>query len=192
VRLWRALPLDPKAKAREAEGALWFQRLQQGGGRHDNPDLYGCLYVAEEAVSCVAELLAPFRGTGRLLPSMLLRYGKPLALASLELEDGVTVVDLDDPSTLIATGLRPSQVATRRRTATQRQAADVYESHPGAVAIRWWSTLESSWINWTLFDRAEGALEVAQVVDLSVEHPTVAEAAESLGLLPPPGSGPRR
>jgi hypothetical protein len=27
---------------------------------------------------------------------------------------------------------------------------------------------------------------------LSVEHPTVAEAAESLGLLPPPGSGPRR
>lgn len=183
MRLWRALPLDRKAEAREAGGALWFPRLQQGGGRHDNPDLYGCLYVAEQAVSCVAELLAPFRGTGRLLPSMLLRYGKPLALASLELEDGVTVVDLDDPSTLIATGLQPSQVATRRRTATQRQAADVYESHPEAVAIRWWSTLESSWINWTLFDRAEAALEVGEVEELGPEHPVILEAADLLGLL---------
>jgi hypothetical protein len=184
VRLWRALPLDRSAKANEAGGALWFPRLQQGGGRHDNPDLYGCLYVAEEAVSCVAELLAPFRGTGALLPSMLVRYGKPLALATVELEDGVTVVDLDDPSTLIATSLRPSQVATRKRTVTQRQAADVYDSHSEAVAIRWWSTLESSWINWTLFDRAEGALAVGRVDELSADHPVVLEAAELLGLAP--------
>jgi hypothetical protein len=184
VRLWRALPLDSGAKAREAGGPLWFPRLQQGGGRHDNPDLYGCLYVAEEPVSCVAELLAPFRGTGKLLPSMLVRYGKTLALAAIELEDGVTVVDLDDPSTLIATDLRPSQVATRRRTVTQRQAAEVYESHPGAVGIRWWSTLESSWINWTLFDRAEMSLALGDVDELTVGHPVVLEAAELLGLAP--------
>ncbi len=182
MRLWRALPLDRKARADEVGGPLWFPRLQQGGGRHDNPDLYGCLYVTEEPVSAVAELLAPFRGTGRLLPSMLVRYGKPLALAALDLEDGATVVDLDDPSTLIATGLRPSRVATRRRPVTQRQAAEVYESHPEAVAIRWWSTLESSWINWTLFDRAEGALEVGEVAELTVEHPVVAEAADLMGL----------
>lgn len=171
-------------------GALWFPRLQQGGGRHDNPDLYGCLYVTEEAVSAVAELLAPFRGTGKLLPSMLVRYGKPLALAALELEDGVTVVDLDDPSTLIATDLRPSQVATRRRAVTQGQAAWVYESHPEAVAIRWWSTLESSWINWTLFDRAEAALSLGEVVELTVEHPVVLEAADLLGLIPSRASAP--
>jgi len=182
VRLWRALPVDRSAKAREMGGALWFPRLQQGGGRHDNPDLYGCLYVAEDPVSAVAELLAPFRGTGRLLPSMLVRYGKALALAALELEDGVTVVDLDEPSTLIATGLRPSQVATRRRTVTQRQAADVYEAHAEAVAIRWWSILESSWINWTLFDRSETSLRAAEVDELTVEHPVASEAAELLGL----------
>lgn len=182
MRLWRALPLDKSAKAREMGGALWFPRLQQGGGRHDNPDLYGCLYVAEDAVSAVAELLAPFRGTGKLLPSMLVRYGKSLALASLELEDGVTAIDLDDPSTLIATGLRPSQVATRRRTVTQRQAAEVYGSHPAAVGIRWWSTLESRWINWTLFDRAENSLEVTEVEGLTLAHPVVAEAGDLLGL----------
>lgn len=184
MRLWRALPLDPRAKPAEAGGPLWFPRLQQGGGRHDNPDLYGCLYVAEEAVSAVAELLAPFRGTGKLLPSMLVRYGRPLALAALELAEGAMVVDLDEPATLLATGLRPSQVATRKRTLTQRQAADVYESHPKALAIRWWSTLESSWINWTLFDRAEDALEATKVDELTVEHPVVHEAAELLGLAP--------
>lgn len=183
MRLWRALPLDSGAKAREAGGPLWFPRLQQGGGRHDNPDLYGCLYVAEDPVSAVAELLAPFRGTGRLLPSMLIRYGKPLALAAIEIEDGATVIDLDDPATLLAIDLRPSQVATRRRTATQRQAAEFYESHPRAVAIRWWSTLESSWINWTLFDRAGGLLRVAEIRDLTVGEPVVDEAAEFLGLI---------
>ena len=182
MRLWRALPLDKGAKAREAGGSLWFPRLQQGGGRHDNPDLYGCLYVAEEAVSAVAELLAPFRGTGKLLPSMLVRYGKQLSLAGLELEEGATVVDLDDPSTLIATSLRPSRVATRRRIATQRQAAEIHESHPAALAIRWWSTLESSWINWTLFDRAEEALKLGDVDELTVDHPVVLEAADLLGL----------
>lgn len=182
MRLWRALPLDRSAKATEAGGPLWFPRLQQGGGRHDNPDLYGCLYVAEDPVPAVAELLAPFRGTGKLLPSMLVRYGKPLTLAAIELEDGVTVVDLDDPSTLIATDLRPSQVATRKRTVTQRQAADVYESHPAAVAIRWWSTLESSWINWTLFDRVETSLNIGDIDELTVGHPVVLEAADLLGL----------
>lgn len=182
MRLWRALPLDRSAKATEAGGALWFPRLQQGGGRHDNPDLYGCLYVAEEPVSAVAEMLAPFRGTGRLLPSMLVRYELPLVLAAIEMQDGATVVDLDDPSTLIATGLRPSQVATRRRVATQRQAADVYESHPEALAIRWWSTLESRWINWTLFDRGAEQLEVGESDELTVGHSLVQEAAELLGL----------
>ena len=133
-------------------------------------------------MSAVAELLAPFRGTGKLLPSMLVRYEQPLALASLDLQEGVTVVDLDDPSTLIATGLRPSLVATRHRTVTQRQAADVYESHPAAIALRWWSTLESSWINWTLFDRAERSLEVAEAMELTIDHPVVHEAADLLGL----------
>lgn len=183
MRLWRALPLDRKAKPEEAGGALWFPRLQQGGGRHDNPDLYGCLYVAEQAVSAVAELLAPFRGTGRLLPSMLVRYGTPLSLAALDLDEGITVVDLDDPSTLIATDLRPSLVATRKRELTQRQAAEIYESHPNALGLRWWSTLESSWINWTLFDRAGESLALAETQELTVDHPVVLEAADLLGLL---------
>lgn len=182
MRLWRALPLDKGARADEAGGPLWFPRLQQGAGRHDNPDLYGCLYVAEEPVSAVAEMLAPFRGTGRLLPSMLVRYGKPLSLAALQLEDGLTAVDLDEPSALIATGLRPSLVATRKRTLTQQQAADIYKANSTAIGIRWWSTLESTWLNWTLFDRAAPNLAVEETRELTIGDPVVAEAADLLGL----------
>jgi RES domain len=119
-------------------------------GRHDNPDLYGCLYVSEEPISAVAELLAPFRGAGTLLPSMLVRFGLPLALASLELPDKARFIDLDDPVALSAEGLRPSRVATRHRSITQGQAAEIHALHPEVIAIRWWSTLEASWINWTL------------------------------------------
>jgi hypothetical protein len=178
------LPLSPEATGGEAGGPLWFPRQQQGGGRHDNPDLYGCLYLAEEPVSAVAEMLAPFRGSGRLLPSMLVRYGNPLALAALRLKDGLPAIDLDWPATLFETGLHPSRVATRRRSITQRQAAELHESEPAAVAIRWWSTLESTWINWTLFDRAAPSLAVERVRELHVEDPVVLEAAGLLGLFP--------
>ena len=58
---------------------------------------------------------------------------------------------------LDARGLRPSQVATNRRAVTQPDAARLFDAHPDAAGLRWWSTLEASWINVTLFDRAAGA-----------------------------------
>lgn len=184
MRLWRALPLDEHVRAEEPGGALWFPREQQGAGRHDNPELYGCLYVSEEPVSAITEQLASFRGTGALLPSMLVRFGLPLALASLELRDEATVVDLDDPAVLSAESLHPSQVATRRREVTQAHAAELHAAHPDAVAIRWWSTLEATWINWTVFDRAAEKLDLEQASRLEIDDPLVLEAADFLGLSP--------
>jgi RES domain len=182
VRLWRTLPLDRRAAAEDAGGALWFPREQQGYGRHDNPDLYGCLYVAEDAVSAVAEALAAFRGAGGLTASMLNHLGRPLALAEIALSEEAVVVDLDDPEILVAEELRPSRIATRARGITQGLAADLYRAHPDAVALRWWSTLEASWINWTLFDSAAPALEVIKVAELRVDDAAVRDAAALLGL----------
>jgi hypothetical protein len=182
VRLWRTLPLDRRAAADQAGGALWFPREQQGYGRHDNPDLYGCLYVAEDAVSAVAESLADFRGTGRLTASMLVHMGRPLALAEIELPDEAVVIDLDDPAILTAEELRPSRVATRARGITQGIAAELHRAHPEAVALRWWSTLEASWINLTLFDRAATRLTIADVAELRIDDPVVRDAAALLGL----------
>lgn len=182
MRLWRVLPLDRRARATRPGGALWFPRERQGPGRHDNPELYGCMYAAEDPASATAEQLAPFRGTGALLPSMLVRFELPLALVGLDLDGGPAVVDLDDPATLHAEGLCPSQVATRKRSVTQIQAAEIHAAHPEAIALRWWSTLEASWINWTVFDHAAPALSVGEIAKLEVDDPVVQEAAEFLGL----------
>lgn len=116
------------------------------------------------------------------MPSMLLRFGLPLALASIELAEAMPAVDLDDPQILGEQGLRPSQVATRLRSATQLQAAEIHAAHQDAVGIRWWSTLEASWINWTLFDRGAPALELTEASPLGVQSPVVLEAADLLGL----------
>jgi hypothetical protein len=154
----------------------------QGSARHDSPDRYGCLYLAEVAVSAVAETLAPFRGTGDLHPELLVRSGRQLALAELELAEHATLIDLDDPAMLVTESLRPSIVVTGQRSVTQDYAVGQFERHTDAAGLRWWSTLEASWIQVTLFDRALGGLSVHGVRTLAVDDEAVAAAASYLGL----------
>ncbi len=180
--LWRVLPWDRAAAPDAPGGATWFPRPFQGVGRHDNPEQYGCLYLAEDPVSCLAETLAPFRGSGADAGDLLHRGGRPLSLARLALAPSVRLLDLDDPAVLVAEGLRPSQVATGERTATQRDAAALHARHPRAGGLRWWSTLEASWANVTLFDRVAPRLKVEEVRTLQVGDPQVSAAARFLGL----------
>jgi hypothetical protein len=179
VILWRCFAWDGEAASGEPGSPDWFPRPFQGGGRHDNPDVYGCLYVTDREASGIVEQLAPFRGN-RMLPSFLVRRGLPLALARLELDDAATVVDLDDPSELARRLLRPSQVATRQRDRTQPQALAAYAE--GADALSWWSTHESLWTNVTVFDRAAPSLRVGDVRVLGPGDAALAEAAEFLGM----------
>jgi hypothetical protein len=183
VTVWRVLPWQPASKPREPGGALWFPRELQGAGRHDNPDLYGCLYVGERPISPIAEALAPFRGTGSLDAAMLWRGGMSLAVAEISLSEQGSVLDLDDPAVLTHTGLRPSRVATSERDLTQAYAARLHALHPPPAALRWWSTIEASLMNLTIFDRAHEALELIDVQQLSVDHAAVQEAADLLGLI---------
>jgi hypothetical protein len=180
--LHRVFPRDPRAAPGEPGGSLFWPRGLQGYGRHDNPELYACFYASEARVSPVAEALAPFRGSGEVVPGMLERGGRPLALAALELPDEVPLVDLDEPSMLAAEELRPSQVATRRRSLTQGQAARLFEKHERVAGLRWWSSLESLWINVTLFDRAEPVMAAGEVETLTPDSEPVREAASLLGL----------
>lgn len=180
--LWRVLPWDRAAAPDAPGGATWFPRPFQGVGRHDNPEQYGCLYLAEEPVSCLAEALAPFRGSGAEVGDLLRRGGRPLSLARLELAPSVRLLDLDDPAVLVDAGLRPSQVATGDRTRTQRDAGTLHARHRRLGGLRWWSTLEASWANVTLFDRTSARLTVAEVTPLSAGDGAVTQAARFLGL----------
>jgi hypothetical protein len=177
VILFRCFAWDDRAEPADPDGPLWFPRMYQGDGRHDNPDLYGCLYVSAAALSTVVEQLARFRGQ-RLTAGMLRRRGLPLALAELELADRAELVDLDDPVVLRRERLRPSLVATRRRELTQPQARVLYTRRPAAAGLLWWSTYEAQWANVTVFDRAAGLLQVKSVRALTLDDPAVVEGAE--------------
>ena len=181
MRLYRAFAWNSTARPEAPDGPLWFPRPFQGEGRHDQPATYGCLYLADRAISCVAEQLAAFRGQ-RLTAAMLRRRQLPLALAAIDLDDQAVIIDLDDPAVLRRERLRPSAVATRRRDVTQAQAFDLHRRHPDAAGLRWWSIWEALWANLTIFDRAAARLHLHDVHELTLGHPTVAEAADLFGL----------
>jgi hypothetical protein len=181
--LYRCFAWNERARPDQADSPLWFPREFQGDGRHDNPDVYGCLYLTDREGSGVVEQLARFRSQ-RLIKAMLVRRGLPLAIATLELPDSAELLDLDDPAELRRRRLRPSRVATRDRSITQPQALAVYRE-TRAAGIRWWSIHESLWANYTLFDRAVRRLKVQDVRALELGDPAVSEAADFLGL--PPG-----
>ena len=182
MRLWRAFPWDPGAGEGDGGHPLYVPRAAQGGGRHDNPLLYGALYLSEEAVAAVGELLAHLRGQWLEDPD-LERSGRRLALVPLEAEVDGRLFDLDDPAVLLARSLAPSRVATGRREVTQRWAQELFRARPQRAGIRWWSTLESSWLHVTLFDRAVKRVSVPSPPEpLRTNHPVVRAAADALGI----------
>lgn len=179
--LYRCFAWRRGARDDGPDGPLWYPRVFQGDGRHDNPEEYGCLYLSDRPHSCIVEQFAAFRGQ-RMMASMLRRRGLPLALARLELDDRAVLLDLDDPTVLRREHLRPSRVATRDRAITQAQALDLHRRHADAAGLRWWSVWEALWSNVTLFDRAARALRMLDVRELTLDDPDCREAAEFFGL----------
>jgi len=182
--LYRLFPSLPGAGLTEPGGALFVPRSDQGGGRHDNPEAYGALYLSRVPSASVAELLIVLR-TQRVLPQHLTAEGFPYAIASIEDASLDHLLDLDDPRNLVARKLRPSGIATRNREKTQPLALTLYQE--GADGFEWWSTIEASWINVTLFaDRAVDALRISGEPELlTLDHPAVLEAAETVGIVLP-------
>jgi hypothetical protein len=180
--LYRLFPYDPEAGDHDEGGALHVPRLLQGAGRHDNPERYGVLYGSRAPVAVVAEFLRRFRDRPVTDPVLRWERGLPYALAALDESAVPALLDLDDPAVLSARELRPSEVATRRRRETQELALTLYGE--GIAGFEWWSTIEASWINVTLFqDRAARHLRLARAPErLTRDHPLVGQAAEAVGV----------
>ncbi len=180
--LYRLFPWDPAAEASAPGGALFNPRVQQGRARHDNPDLYGALYTARVEESAVAEWLAGFRGQVLGAGDFVRVDGRRWAVVGLDDAALGGTVDLDDPAELAARRLRPSRVATRARLTTQDVAGALFAE--GIPGFGWWSTLEASWPNVTLF--AERALDALRVADgpreIGIHDPAVRAAAAAIGV----------
>ena len=168
----------PGAPPTESGGALYVDRALQGKSRHDNPTQFAALYTSRQPESAVAERIRGFQGRTMTDLQFQRTDGRRYALAVLEDAAVTDVVDLDDPAELVRLDFRPSQVATRDRATTQRIAMTIFEE--GASGLVWWSVLEGSWLNVTLF--AERTVERLSVTGepepLSVTHPLVMAAAE--------------
>jgi hypothetical protein len=179
--LYRVFSWVPGAPANEPGGPLFVPRFDQGSGRHDN-DAYGVLYLSRSKISPIAEQLKDYVGRPWGATS-LLREGSPLSLASIDDEGLDGLLDLDDPRNLVTRQLRPSRVATRRRKPTQQMALAIYQE--GVPGFEWWSTIEASWINVTLFEeRVADQLTLSEEPEpLTLDHPAVREAAEAVGVL---------
>lgn len=179
--LYRLFPHEPGAGPHDEWGPLRVARAYQGWGRHDNPDAYGALYLSREPAAAVVERLRRLLGR-ELSEARLHPKGRTLSLAGID--DGALdpLPDLDDPQELLDRGLRPSVVASRERDRTQPIALAAFEE--GHDGISWWSTVEASWTNVTLFaERALPKLSLAGDPEpLSMEHPALLEAAEAIGL----------
>ena len=171
---------------------LRVPRARQGGGRHDDPGRYTALYLAREPIGAIAEAIQAFRGQELTAEALVRPDGVRRSLATIDDSSVPPLLDLDEPKVLDARGLRPSGVATGIRRVTQRIAATAFDD--GAVGLSWWSTLEASWTNVTLFaERLAERLPIVETEVLSLDHPALIEAAERLGvrLPPPPGRGRR-
>ena len=181
MTLYRLFPHRPDASIHEEGGALHVPRAHQGNGRHDSPDLYGALYLSYTRASAIAEHLKHHRGR-RVGPGQFLWEREHYALALFDEARLEPLIDLDEPRELTRHGLRPSSVATRDRDVTQGYARAVHAE--GAAGLAWWSTLESSWINVTLFaERAFPHLALAgEPEPVTTDHPAVREAAEVIGV----------
>jgi hypothetical protein len=175
-------PYLPGKRPREEGGPLHVPRKRQGIGRHDNPDHYGALYLSRNPESAIAERIQAFRGQKLTTDDFRRQDGSRYAVVALDEARLENLVDLDDPAELHRRRIRPSLVATRNRTVTQPLALELYRE--GISGFLWWSTLEASWSNATLFvERAAPRLKIVETPEpLSIELPALRTAADLLGV----------
>lgn len=182
MRLFRVFDWNSRSLGEGFGGPLFVHRARQGAGRHDVPELSGAWHLSQSPVAAVAETLQYLRGHTITADDFARVGGMRKALAAVDLADRALPIDLDDPRELERRRWRPSRIATLHRPTTQAVARTMFVT--GAVGFSWWSGLEASWINVTLFH--ERALPLVSLAGrprpLSPSLKEVREAAEHLGI----------
>jgi hypothetical protein len=144
------------------------------------PDTDGVLYTSQSGASAVAEIIQVFRGNTVDNSDFKLIDGSVYCLVHLFLENSANLIDLTQSSLLAKLGINPPEIATLQRPVTQQLARRLYRE--GYDGFLWWSNLEASWTNLTLFaGRIKNRLSVVPPIKaLSVDLPEVIEAARIL------------
>lgn len=182
MKLYRVFPWIESAASDEAGGVFFVP--PQGTGRIDNPEHYGVLYASDSAAGAIAEAFTrnPYRmhWTPRMLRPRLPDAVTAIAEITPRASD-ILLCDLDEPQQLAAQALKPSNVITRERTATQTWALHIFEQRRFA-GIRWWSCHESRWgaVGWWNVQSLRKSTVTIQPLSLGDE--SLQEAARTLSI----------
>lgn len=185
--IYRVFPYDTAAPA-AAPGHPEYLHRPQGKGRLDNPRHYDTWYFAATPEAAVGEVFGDITVWG---DDMFEFPALPNALRTLgvfELADDVPLLELDDARSLLARGLRPTQVIARNRAVTQEWALQIFIERTDVGqrrwdGVRWWSFHRPHWQVLGLWYPPGESIR-HHLVDsemLHVRHPAVADAARTLG-----------
>lgn len=160
----------------------------QGKGRLDNPLHYDVWYFALTPEAAVGEVFADLTLWGEDMFEFPALPGARRALGVFELPDDLSLLDLDDAATLLARGLRPTQVIARNRATTQSWSLAIFNEHNDHgtrrwTGVRWWSYHRPHWTViglWQVTGERPPRHE-ARIEPLDLDHPAVLDASRTLG-----------
>jgi hypothetical protein len=174
--LYRVFPYLAAAATDDLGGALYVP--PQGSGRIDNTGIYSALYLSDAAAGAVAEAFGRFpEWTPALLEGSPSLPRSARAIARYQLAEDTPVYNLDDPTQLLALGLRPSDVVGRDYTRSRAWARRIYDQGKWC-GVRWWSYYNPAWSSFGLWDVK--ALALAEVTPLTLDHPALVEASRTI------------
>ena len=188
---WRAGTIGPS----DPWGPLAVPVRRQGGpdgGRADNPNEYGALYIADNRITAAVEVVSG-RFPGIDAPWLQHNEHDDVVRCWVRIEVDGPLVDFDDPVVLEERNRRPSQVITRNRRITQQIALREWHARAdtGARGITWWSYHDPDWsagMVWSdrLVPGADPQVEfdhvdVLDVEPLRIDDPDLLTAADVAG-----------
>ena len=190
--LYRVFPFV--ATAGEGEpGHPLYEHHPQRGGRMDHPDYY-VWYLAGQMSAAVGEVfgnLPVWEPTMLLFPALL---DCSRALGVYYVPDDLRILDLDDPAELLARSLRPTQIVARNLAVTQAWAHRIWQEPDLADprgrrwdAVKWWSFHRPHWD--VIGSWVQPMIEAVE--PLSMDHPAVRDAAETLSRVVPRSASTR-
>lgn len=188
MQVYRVFPFDPDATAGQPGHPDHVHWPAQGRNRLDNPGHYATWYYGATPEVAIGE---SFGNLARWSEEMfeMPAVGRRV-LGVYEIADDPAVVDLDDANNLLAWNLRPTQVISRNRPATQAWALRIFQDTDRHGSrrwdgVRWWSYHRPHWTVVALW-YAEGTAPAHRFVaaeELTPTHRAVESARATLGRL---------
>lgn len=168
-------------------GHAAYVHPRQGGGRWDNPHDYLMVYVAATPEGAVGESFGRIPEWSDEMFDVPYLPGARSALATFELDDTKQLINLDDESNLVARNLKPTQIVIRDLAFTQSLARRLYREADADgrrkwAGIHWWSFWAPQWPIYAIWmpPGGEHPLRLLSVDELTVSHPAVQQAADSI------------